>query len=171
MSAWHEKSIAGTLEELGSDRRRGLTAEAAAERLKKYGPNRLEGKPPRPMFLRLLDQMKDPMILILLAAAGLSLWSSGGEDWLDSAIILLIVVVNAVISISQENNAQRALEALRKLSAPQARVVRDGKEQKMEAALVVPGDLVRLEAGDLVPADGRLLEAAGLKADESAMVG
>ncbi len=171
MSAWHEKSIAGTLEELGSDRRRGLTAEAAAERLKKYGPNRLEGKPPRPMFLRLLDQMKDPMILILLAAAGLSLWSSGGEDWLDSAIILLIVVVNAVISISQENNAQRALEALRKLSAPQARVVRDGKEQKMEAALVVPGDLVRLEAGDLVPADGRLLEAAGLKADESAMTG
>ncbi len=169
MSAWHSRSLGETLGELGTDRRRGLTASEAAKRLEKYGPNRLEGKPPRPMALRLMDQLKDPMILVLLAAAGLSLWSSGGEDWLDSAIILLIVVVNAVISISQENNAQRALEALRKLSAPQARVVRDGKEIRLEATQVVPGDLVRLEAGDLVPADGRLLEAGGLKADESAM--
>ena len=171
MSAWHSKSLSETLNELGTDRRRGLTAAEAAKRLERYGPNRLEGKPPRPMVLRLLDQLKDPMILVLLAAAGLSLWSSGGEDWLDSAIILLIVVVNAVISISQENNAQRALEALQKLSAPQARVIRDGREIKEEAARVVPGDLVRLEAGDLVPADARILEAAGLKADESAMTG
>lgn len=171
MSAWHEKSVAGTLEELRTDRRRGLSEEEAARRLERYGPNRLEGKPPRSMVLRLLDQLKDPMILVLLAAAGLSFWSSGGEDWVDSVIILLIVVVNAVISISQENNAQRALEALQRLSAPQARVVRDGREQKVEAALVVPGDLVCLEAGDLVPADGRLLEAAGLKTDESAMTG
>ena len=171
MNAWHSKSLGETLNELGTDRRGGLSAAEAAKRLEKYGPNRLEGKPTRPMPLRLLDQLKDPMILVLLSAAGLSLWSSGGEDWLDSAIILLIVVVNAVISISQENNAQKALEALRKLSAPQARVLRDGREQRVEAAQIVPGDIIRLEAGDLIPADGRLLEAAGLKADESAMTG
>ena len=171
MIAWHNKSLTETLGELGTDRRQGLTEEEARRRLGKYGPNRLEGKPPRSMFLRLLDQLKDPMILVLLAAAALSLWSSGGEDWLDSVIILLIVVVNAVISISQENSAQKALEALRKMSAPQARVVRDGKERRVESALVVPGDLIRLEAGDLAPADARLLETAGLKADESAMTG
>ncbi len=171
MNAWHSKSLGETLNELGTDRWGGLSAAEAAKRLEKYGPNRLEGKPTRPMPLRLLDQLKDPMILVLLSAAGLSLWSSGGEDWLDSAIILLIVVINAVISISQENNAQKALEALRKLSAPQARVLRDGREQRVEAAQIVPGDIIRLEAGDLIPADGRLLEAAGLKADESAMTG
>ncbi len=171
MIAWYNKSLSETLGELTTDRRRGLTGGEARRRLEKYGPNQLKGKPPRSMFLRLLDQLKDPMILVLLAAAALSLWSSGGEDWLDSAIILLIVVVNAVISISQENSAQKALEALRNMSAPQARVIRDGKDKRVEAAMIVPGDLIRLEAGDLVPADARLVEAAGLKADESAMTG
>ena len=171
MSTWHSKSLGVVLGELGTDRVRGLKEAEAEGRLKKYGPNQLEGKKPRSMALRLLDQLRDPMILVLLAAAALSLWSSGGEDWLDGAIILLIVVVNAVISISQENNAQKALEALQKMSAPQARVIREGKERRLDSALLVPGDLVRLEAGDLVPADGRLLESAGLKADESAMTG
>ncbi len=171
MSAWHSKSLGEILRELGSDRIRGLTEEEAEGRLKKYGPNRLEGKKPRSMLLRLMDQIRDPMILVLLAAAGLSFWSSGGEEWLDGIIILLIVVVNAVISISQENNAQKALEALRRMSAPQARVIRAGRERRLDAGLLVPGDLVRLEAGDLVPADARLMESAGLKADESAMTG
>jgi len=168
---WYSKSLVETLSLLGTDRRRGLTQAEALRRGEKYGPNRLADKPPRPMLLRVLDQLRDPMILVLLAAAGLSLLSSGGEDWLDSAIILLIVVVNAVISISQENSAQKALSALRALSAPMARVVRDGREQRLDAAALVPGDLIHLEAGDLVPADARLLEAAGLKADESAMTG
>jgi len=171
MEAWHSKRVPEVLEALGSDRRRGLTAAEAAQRQKKYGPNVLEGKPPRPLLLRLFDQLKDPMILVLLAAAVLSFLSSGGEDWLDGAIILLIVVVNAAISISQENSAQRALEALRRMSAPRARVVRDGREERVEASELVPGDLLRLEAGDLVPADARLIESAGLKADESAMTG
>ncbi|MCI9264828.1 MAG: calcium-translocating P-type ATPase, PMCA-type [Oscillospiraceae bacterium] len=171
MSAWHSKSLGETLGELGTHRTRGLTEGEAEKRRKKYGPNRLEGKKPRGMLLRLLDQLRDPMILVLLGAAAISLLSSGGEDWLDGVIILLIVVVNAVISISQENNAQRALEALRRMSAPQARVIREGRELRLEAEGLVPGDLIRLEAGDLVPADGRLLESAGLKADESAMTG
>ncbi len=129
MEPWHSKSLSETLRLLEADPRRGLTAAQAEARQAKYGPNRLAEAPPRHILLRLFDQLKDPMILVLLAAAGLSLFSSGGEDWLDSVIILLIVAVNAAISISQENNAQRALSALRELSAPLARVVRDGKEQ------------------------------------------
>ena len=111
------------------------------------------------------------MILVLLAAAALSLWASGGEDWLDAAIILVIVVVNACISISQEDSAEKALEALRKMSAPLAKVVRDGALQRLETDRLVPGDIIHLEAGDLVPADARILEAASLQADESAMTG
>jgi len=149
MSPWHSKSLGETLEELETDRSRGLREDEAARRLKRYGPNQLRGKPQRSLVARLLEQLGDPMILVLLAAAFLSLWSSGGEDWLDGCIILLIVAVNALISISQENSAQRALEALQKMSAPQARVVRDGREVRLDAALVVPGDVVHLEAGDL----------------------
>ncbi len=171
MQDGHSGSLRELLDKLESDPRRGLRPEEAAKRLEKYGPNRLEGKKERSLFLRVLDQLRDPMILVLLAAAGLSLISSGGEEWLDSAIILLIVVVNAFISISQENSAQQALEALRKMSAPQAKVVRGGKELRLEADQVVPGDVICLEAGDLVPADARLLESAQLKADESAMTG
>ena len=167
----HCGSVREWLDKLESDSRRGLEQGEAKSRLEKYGPNRLEGKKERSLPLRVLDQLRDPMILVLLGAAGLSLISSGGEDWLDSAIILLIVVVNAMISISQDTSAQRALEALRKMSAPQARVVRGGKELRLDSDQIVPGDVVHLEAGDLVPADARLLESAGLKADESAMTG
>ncbi len=171
MSVWYSKSLGETLSDLESDRHQGLSEAEAQRRLGRHGKNQLTGKPPRSMAARLLDQLKDPMILVLLAAAGLSLLSSDGVDWLDGIIILLIVMVNAVISISQENNAQRALESLQRMSAPQARVIRDGREIRIEAAQVVPGDLIRLEAGDMVPADARLLESAGLKADESAMTG
>ncbi len=171
MNAWHDKSLGETLSQLGTHRHRGLSDGEAKTRLDRYGPNELKGKPPRSLALRLLDQLKDPMILVLLAAAGLSFLSSGGADWLDGAIILLIVVVNAAISISQENSAQEALEALQRMSAPKARVIRGGTESSLPASQLVPGDLIRLEAGDLVPADARLLESAGLKADEAAMTG
>jgi len=149
----------------------GLSGEQAESRLSRYGPNRLEGKPPESMLLRVLEQIKDPMILVLLAAAGLSLAASRGEDWLDAAIILVIVVVNAVISITQEDSARRALEALQQMSSPKAKVLRDARAVRLDAALVVPGDVILLEAGDQVPADARLLECVGLRADESAMTG
>ena len=123
------------------------------------------------LVVRFLAQLKDPMILVLLGAAGVSLAASGGEDWLDAAIILVIVVVNACISLSQEDSAEKALAALRDMSAPLARVVRDGKLIRLETDRLVPGDIIHLEAGDLVPADARLLEAAGLQADESALTG
>ena len=171
MGLWHTYGIKQVLSELKTDKARGLSGPEAEVRLARYGPNRLEGGRRPGLLRRLLGQLKDPMVLVLLAAAGLSLWASGGEDWLDAAIILLIVVVNACISISQEDSAQRALAALRRMSAPMARAVRDGKLCRVEAECLVPGDIIHLEAGDLVPADGRILEAAGLQADESALTG
>ena len=171
MANWHGQSAAQVLTELESSRERGLSREEAEARLTRYGPNRLEQTRKKSLPLRLLGQLKDPMILVLLAAAGLSLWAGGGEDWLDAAIILGIVAVNACISLSQEDSAQRALEALRQMSAPQARAIRDGREVRLDAQALVPGDIIRLEAGDLVPADGRILEAAGLETDESALTG
>ncbi|MEG1857469.1 MAG: cation-translocating P-type ATPase [Pseudoflavonifractor sp.] len=169
MNGWHTKTAAQTLDEWGTSRENGLSAREAARRLEQYGRNELAGARRTGLLLRFLGQMKDPMILVLLCAAGLSLWAGGGEDWLDAVIILVIVLTNACISISQENSAERALAALQKMSAPLARVVRDGAVCRVETATLVPGDLILLEAGDLVPADGRLLDCVGLKADESAM--
>ena len=171
MAQRHGQSAGQVLEELDTSRERGLSRQEAQRRQAQYGPNRLERAKGKRLPLRLLGQLTDPMILVLLAAAGLSLWAGGGEDWLDAAIILVIVVVNACISLSQEDSARRALEALERLSAPRARVVRDGEELRLDAAELVPGDLIRLEAGDLVPADARILECAGLEADESALTG
>jgi len=170
MSQWYDKTAAQTLAGLESGRS-GLSPQEAQARLDKYGPNQLAGAPKKPLWARFLDQMRDPMILVLLAAAALSLASSGGEDWVEAVIILVIVGVNACISISQEDSAEKALEALQKMSAPLAKVVRGGEQVRLETAFLVPGDVIALEAGDLVPADARILECANLKADESAMTG
>jgi Ca2+-transporting ATPase len=171
MSAWHSKTSAHVLKELETNAAAGLSQRETAARLGQYGRNELEANEPESMLKRVLSQMKDPMIVVLLVAAVLSLVASGGEDWIDALIILLIVVVNACISISQEDNAEKALEALRKMSAPLAKVIREGELVRVEAALLVPGDIILLEAGDLVPADARILDAANLKADEAAMTG
>ena len=171
MTQWYAKTPGQVLSALNVSREAGLTARQARERLAQYGPNKLAGAKKEPLWARFLDQMKDPMILVLLAAAALSLISSGGEDWIEALIILVIVVVNACISISQENSAEKALEALQKMSAPLAKVIRDGRQIRLETDQLVPGDIILLEAGDLVPADARILECANLKADESAMTG
>ncbi|MCI8916580.1 MAG: HAD-IC family P-type ATPase, partial [Oscillospiraceae bacterium] len=170
MSQWYAKTAGQTLSGLDTARS-GLSPRQARQRLEQYGPNQLAGAPKKPLWARFLDQLRDPMILVLLAAAALSLISSGGEDWVEAVIILVIVVVNACISISQENSAEKALEALQKMSAPLAKVVRGGEQVRLETAELVPGDIIVLEAGDLVPADARILECANLKADESAMTG
>ena len=171
MSQWYAKTPEQVLSTLNVSRSAGLTTRQARERLSQYGPNKLEGAKREPLWTRFLNQMKDPMILVLLAAAALSLISSGGEDWIEALIILLIVAVNACISISQESSAEKALEALRKMSAPLAKVIRDGRQIRLETDRLVPGDVIVLEAGDLIPADARILECANLKADESAMTG
>ena len=171
MSQWFTKPTAQVISELETDQSRGLTSAQAEERLAKYGPNALEGAKKESLVKRFLNQMKDPMIIVLLAAAVLSLIASGGHDWIEAVIILIIVIVNACISISQESSAEKALEALQKMSAPLAKVIRDGKIIRLETDKLVPGDIFLLEAGDLVPADARILECANLKADEAAMTG
>lgn len=171
MQQWHAMTSKEAAAQLRTDPVRGLSPGEARARLEEYGPNRLEQAGRRSLLLRLWEQLKDPMILVLLAAAALSWLASGGEDLLDAVIILVIVLVNGAISIVQESNAEKALEALREMAAPQASVLRGGRLCRIDAALLVPGDLIRLEAGDLVPADARLVEAAGLRADESAITG
>lgn len=170
MAEWHSGSAAKLMEELETGQS-GLTQQEAKRRLEKIGPNELAAPNPPSLFRRVLGQLKDPMILVLLAAAGLSLAASRGRDWLDGAIILVIVVVNSILSITQEDHAQQALEELRQMSAPHARVVRDGEEREIPACELVPGDMIRLAAGDQVPADARILECSRLQADESAMTG
>ena len=171
LSLWFTKTPAETLSELETDQVKGLTSAQAEERLAKYGPNALEGGKKDSLIVRFLKQMKDPMIIVLLAAAVLSLIASGGHDWIEAVIILVIVVVNAIISISQESSAEKALEALQKMSAPLAKVIRNGEMTRLDTDKLVPGDIIVLEAGDLVPADARILECANLKADEAAMTG
>ena len=127
MERWHSMTARQVMEKLDSGPE-GLSDGEAARRLERDGPNQIS--PPRrpPLLLRLLGQLQDPMILVLLAAAGLSLAASGGRDWLDGAIILIIVAVNGVLSVTQEDHAHQALEQLRDLSAPMALVIRSGKE-------------------------------------------
>ena len=171
MRTFYSDSLRRVLETLNTDPDRGLSGQEAARRLAAYGPNQLDEAPQVGKLRQVLGQLKDPMILVLLAAAALSFFAGGGRDWLDAAIILGIVVFNTVISVSQEDNARKALEALRKLSSPKAKVLRDGGEARLDSTDLVPGDIVWLEAGDYVPADGRILWEAGLQTDESAMTG
>ena len=168
---FHSDTLHEVLSRLETDQEQGLSLQEGEKRLAEHGENRLEEAKQAGMLRRVLGQLKDPMILVLLAAAALSFFAGGGQDWLDAAIILLIVLFNTVISVSQEDNARKALEALRKLSAPKARVIRAGLERRLESSQLVPGDIILLEAGDYVPADGRVLWEAGLQADESAMTG
>lgn len=171
MDLWFTKSKEEVLRSLDTNAAAGLSSQEVEKRLQSFGRNELEVKKKESLLNKVIGQLEDPMIIVLLIAAFLSYVSSGFEDWIDSVIILLIVVINAIISISQENNANKSLEALQKMSAPLAKVIRNGKLEHIETATLVPGDIIELEAGDLVPADVRILSAANLKADESAMTG
>lgn len=171
MDLWFTKSKEEVLRSLDTNAAAGLSSQEVEKRLQSFGRNELEVKKKESLLKKVIGQLEDPIIIVLLIAAFLSYVSSGFEDWIDSVIILLIVVINAIISISQENNANKSLEALQKMSAPLAKVIRNGKLEHIETATLVPGDIIELEAGDLVPADVRILSAANLKADESAMTG
>ncbi|MCL2080304.1 MAG: calcium-translocating P-type ATPase, PMCA-type [Oscillospiraceae bacterium] len=171
MNNWHHLSLAEVIENLETDRENGLSRFVAEKKLEQHGKNELQAKARDSMVKRFFLQMKDPMILVLIGAAILSFVASGFHDWIESVIILAIVILNSVISIIQESNAEKALEALRKMSAPLAKVIRDGEIVRIEANLLVPGDIFVLEAGDLIPADGRIIECANLRADEAAMTG
>jgi Ca2+-transporting ATPase len=164
---WHQKDIEDILEELSSSRS-GLSEVEAGERLRKYGANILEEKKKRTAFTMLLTQFKDFMILVLIAAAILS--GIIGE-LSDTIAIIVIVILNAIIGFVQEYRAEKAMAALKKMAAPVATVIRDGKPVEIAASVLVPGDIVFLETGRIVPSDMRLFEAAQLKIEEAALTG
>ncbi|AST56342.1 ATPase [Thermoanaerobacterium thermosaccharolyticum] len=153
---------------LKTDVNNGLSTEEAKKRLEKYGPNNLSEKNKRTVLSMLLDQFKDYMVIILIIASIVSLFLG---EITDAVIILFIILLNAFLGMIQENNAEKSLESLKKLSAPVSRVLRDGKVIEIESQYLVPGDVVFLEAGNFVPADGRIIESANLKIDESALTG
>nr|WP_219218681.1 cation-translocating P-type ATPase [Paenibacillus sp. S150] len=151
-----------------SSREQGLTKEEASQLLERYGKNVLKETQTKSLLAKFLEQFKNVMIFILLAAAVLS--GILGE-WTDTVIILLVVILNAVLGVIQENRAEQALEALKSMSSPQARVRRGGQVTEIKSEELVPGDIVLLEAGNVVPADVRLLETASLQTEEAALTG
>jgi len=171
---FHTISSQDAVERLRTDAQNGLRTAEAEARLRQFGPNTLKKAKKKGLLQRFILQFGDFMVLILLAAAGVSFAVSclqGEADFADPLLILGIVIANALIGTIQEARAERALEALQNLSAPKAEVLRDGKRQIVPGAELVPGDLVRIKAGDVVPADIRLLESTQLGAEESALTG
>ena len=149
----------------------GLSTAQAKERLDAYGYNELDEGEKRSLLSKFIDQFKDLMIIILLVAAALSVITEGIHGLTDACIILAVVVLNAAFGVYQEGQAEAAIEALKNMSSPRARVRRDGHVVEIDSRELVPGDIVLLEAGDVVPADMRLLEAASLKIEEAALTG
>ncbi|HAH63776.1 MAG TPA: ATPase, partial [Treponema sp.] len=165
---WYNKGKSEVLAELKTDENLGLDDQEAARRLEKYGKNELEEQAEKSFAVKLAEQFKDFLIIILIIAAIIS--AAAGEVS-DAAVIIAIVVVNAVLGIYQEGRAEKSVEALRKMSAPDAKILRNGRQVEVPSADVVPGDIVVLEAGDILPADIRLIESSNLKIEEASLTG
>lgn len=165
---WYNKDKREVLKELGTSLDRGLSDKEAEIRLQKYGRNELEAQKKKSFLSKLIAQFADFLIIILLVAAGISAFVGEKED---AIVILAIVVINAILGIYQEGKAEKSVEALQKLSAPNAKVIRDGNMLTLPASEIVPGDVVVLEAGDIVPADLRLLESSNMKVEEASLTG
>ncbi|MDH6366925.1 MULTISPECIES: calcium-translocating P-type ATPase, PMCA-type [unclassified Breznakia] len=174
MSAYTKKAK-DVLQDLQSDPSNGLSTQEVEKRLSAYGYNKLHESKKKTLVQRFIEQFKDVMIIILLIAAAISFVVAFEEKsasaFFEPLLILFIVVLNAIVGVYQENKAEKSLEALQKMTTPQSRVIRDGKEQIIQTSDLVPGDIVKLEAGDFIPADCRLVEANALKSDESILTG
>lgn len=171
----YSMEVDAVIETLSSSQSSGLTKEQVEERRERYGENKLKEKKKKSLFRKFLEQFKDVMIIILIVAAIVSFVIACVEqnprEFFEPALILLIVVLNAIMGVAQESKAEKALDALKNMSAPHARVVRDGEEKIINADMLVPGDIILLEAGDFVPADARLIKSTSLKSEESALTG
>ena len=170
---FYTESMEEALEATGSAKE-GLSSAEAEKRLAEHGKNKLKEGKKDSLFKRFMKQLADPMIIILLVAAGISAVTAaieGGEGFVDVFIILFVVIMNAVLGVYQESKAEKAIEALQEMSAATSKVLRDGKIAIVKSEDIVVGDVVLLEAGDAVPADGRLIENASLKIEEAALTG
>jgi len=171
---WHSMEKEQVLTSLKTSEK-GLSSEEAARRLQEYGPNELVEKEKVSPLKIFLGQFKDIFVIMLIIAMGISIFialtSSEGEEFVDAATIGAIIILNSVVGFVQEYRSEKAMEAMKRLTAPKARVLRDGKEQLIPSREVVPGDIVLLEAGDRIPADCRLLEVVDLKNDEAILTG
>ena len=165
---WYNQSPDQVLKNLSTTKERGLSEDEAKKRLEEYGENALAEEKKKSFGEKLKEQFFDPMIIILIAAALVSIFV--GEA-LDAGIIIAIVIVNAFLSIYQEGKAEEAIAALQKMSSPKAKVIRDGDHEEVDSNKLVPGDIIVLETGDIVPADLRLIESSNLKIDESSLTG
>lgn len=171
---WHSAPLEDVKSQLKTDAESGLTAEEAARRLAEVGPNRLEEKGHTTFLQKFLEQLKDFMVIVLIIAAVISFITglvNGEIDWAEPIIIIAIVVVNALLGVFQESRAEAALDALKNMSAPSAKVLRDGAVQVVPSETLVPGDIIELEAGDYIPADGRVLSSGSLRCDEASLTG
>ncbi len=164
---WYKKTVSQVLDELDASPG-GLTGKEAESRLVRYGKNVLVEPPRESRFFRFLKHFTEFIILVLIGAAIIA--GLLGE-WVDSIAIMAIVVLNGVIGFSQEEKAERVMEALKRLSAPRAKVLRDGELQTVSASTVVPGDIVSLDSGDSIPADLRITESKLLRVEEAALTG
>ena len=168
MKAYYRESKEEVLKELGANEQQGLTNKAAQEKLAQVGPNALvEGKK-KSVVEVFLEQFKDLMVIILIVAAVISAFTGNLES---TAVIIVVLILNAILGTVQHVKAEKSIEALKSLSAPAAKVLRDGKKQEIAAKDVVPGDILLLEAGDLVTADGRILDNFSLQVNESSLTG
>ncbi len=175
----HHQTKDEVLDLLSTKTETGLTTKQVTALQEKHGLNKLQEKKKKTMAQRFFDQFKDVMIIILILAAIISAVIAVSDgiktghwgELFEPGLIVLIVILNAVMGVMQESKAEKALEALKGLSAPHARVIRNGVECVIDAAELVPGDIIRLEAGDFIPADARLLHSAGLKSEEAALTG
>ena len=167
---YYNQKIEDVRKQFNTDLKNGLSQEEVKIRYQKYGFNEIEGEKKKPIIVRFLLQFKDALTIILILAAIISILVDPGE-WIDSAIIIFVVVVNAILGLVQENNAEKSLEALQKMASPMAKVIREGHTMTIPASEVVPGDLLVIEAGDCIASDCRIIEAFNLKVDESALTG
>ena len=173
MKKIYTQSAAEVLQELGVGVE-GLSTREAQERLEKFGPNKLKEAEKPTLLQRFIQQLKDPMLIILMIAAGVSALTgmlAGENEWAEVIIILAVVLLNAILGVFQESKAEAAIEALQTMTAATCKVMRDGKMVVLHSDELVPGDVVLLEAGDAVPADGRIIENASMKIEEAALTG
>ena len=171
---WETLRKEEVLKKLETDRKNGLSKEEVKQRQQKYGKNRLKDKPKESIFIKFIKQFNDFMIIILIIASIISAIVStiqGENDYIDSIIIIAIVVLNAIMGAIQEAKAEKSIEALQEMTPPKAKVIRDSITNEINSEELVPGDIVVLEAGNYVPADSRIIESFNLKIEESSLTG